>query len=224
MAASDIRSGGRLAARKVSVRAAAESRARPSRGSPKFVHRCGPSPRAPRKESRLAGFVLLEVLVGLSLFTVGVVAVLGSLQVSVAAVERSEKLLRATLLLDEIARRFSLSSLKPHESSGIHERGYEWSAVYEPWTDGEPRPFPGEVASASEEESAPADARAHFEILRVTVAWEERGKRRMLETQEIVEAPEVSAGAPEDSETPEGERGAGDGNESSSAGAQEENP
>ena len=60
------------------------------------------APAARKSRSSDRGIILLEVLVALTLFAVGVVAVLGSLRTSQRVIVRSENLLHASWVLQEV--------------------------------------------------------------------------------------------------------------------------
>lgn len=120
---------------------------------------------------RGSGFVLVELLVGLALFSIGVVAVLTSLRASMGVQERSRHLWRASLVLDQVARELSIVPSESRELEGSTESGIGWVVEIEPWEGG--------VSFLSE----PAPA---LDLAAVTVSWNERGRTRTLTSHELI--------------------------------------
>jgi len=124
---------------------------------------------APRRRRSERGIILLEVLVGLTIFAAGIVAVLGAVRTSQRAVTRAEKLLEASWLLDEVLAEWTLN---PEEETAGERGAFEWRVEVEPWE------APGSTADTTD---AP-----EMDRVRVEVAWNERGRPVSVEAVELV--------------------------------------
>ena len=128
--------------------------------------------------------MLLEILVGLALFSIGIVAVLTSLRTSMGMQERSGDLWRASLVLDEVVREFRATPIEQRQLEGKTESGIEWAVEVKPWETAESFVVP-EWGVAPDVVPA-IDVSDSLDVVSVKVVWQERGRARSLETQELI--------------------------------------
>lgn len=156
----------------------------------------GARPAAPparrRERGGPDGFILLEVLVAMSLLTVGIVAVLLSIRNSLEVSDRSADLFRATLLLDEVLGEVRAGSPPEEVPTAPPGSGLRCDLAVVPWEDPDLLSLPFEP----EPGSSPDAGIGGLRLVRATVTWGQRGRERSIEVVELVrargpQAPEV---------------------------------
>ena len=127
-----------------------------------------------KMESTDSGVILIEVLVALTILSVGIVAALNLVQASRRAVSRAERMMQASWLLDEVlAREVHREGVGPTAGSdGV----FKWSTNRESW--------PPDSVDASWP-SVP------LELLTATVVWEDRGKQVSIDAVELCTVPQT---------------------------------
>ena len=128
---------------------------------------------------RDAGFTLIEVLFALALLSIGIVAVLGSLQNSSRVARGLDGLARAQYLAEEKLAGWRLEPPAVGQKRGRSEDGsIDWDLRVEAW------------APDWNDREAALDDRARFEggvrLVTLTLRWDEDRRERTLHREELL--------------------------------------
>jgi type II secretory pathway component PulJ len=136
-------------------------------------------PRGPFCRRGSSGFALLEVLLALSLLSIGIVSVLGSLQNSVRVVRDAGQLARAQALADELLAGWRVEPPQTGSLSGRSDDGaIRWRLELDGWSP------PWEELRA--DPIAQERFRGGLRMAQLTLRWTDALRERTLRREEIL--------------------------------------
>ncbi len=149
------------------------------------------------RQPRRAGFALVEVLVALTLFAVGLVSVLGGILSALDLQKDSALRWRAGLLLEEKLADAFLQQATTGSAQGVSADGvFHWTTTLQAWDGASParddKARKGEDTRKSDVKVTTLDLRE----VAVEVRWETRKGLRRLHASQVVNVPAAAGSAP----------------------------
>jgi type II secretory pathway component PulJ len=139
-----------------------------------------------------AGFVLLEVMVGLSLLAIGIVAAMGALRSSLRVSGTSEAIREATVILEERLEAIAANPPMVVSSAGEQD-GFHWQVElqsFDAWTEHLASVVArGELSALTPQGKETLDrlgALRDMKVAHVRVEWQERGRTRFVEARQAL--------------------------------------